>query len=84
MITHVAIMRHGVIYSLPKPNRHHNVFAIMPKHEDREKHDIQGFLDESGRFLTRDEAYILAKSSGQLNRRPGGYDGNLLFSEDLW
>lgn len=85
MITHVAIIRDGIVYELPKPNRHHHVFLTMPKKEDDGK-DIEGFVDNTGKFLTRKEAYIIAKETGQLNRRkgPGMYDGDLLFSEDLW
>ena len=44
----------------------------------------QGFVDENGRFLTRREAFDVAALSGQLKRKPGGYDGPELFSEDLW
>lgn len=83
MITHVAIVRNGVVYSLPKPNRHHNVFFIMAPRSKEDK-DIQGFVDDAGKFLTRKEAFIIATESGQINRREGGYDGPLLFSEDLW
>ena len=82
MITHVAIIRDGIIYSLPKPNRHHNIFAIMPPLD--EDGDIEGFIDNNGKFLNRDEAYMVAINFGQINRRPGGYNGPKLFSEDLW
>ena len=46
--------------------------------------DVQGFLDEDGKFLNRKEAFTLATESGQIRRRPGGYDGPELYSEDLW
>jgi hypothetical protein len=41
-ITHVAIRFHGVTYSLPAPNRHHNVSALLfdqVKHPDRVRAD---------------------------------------------
>jgi len=46
--------------------------------------DVQGFLDSAGRFLRRAEAYTLAEWNGQLQRRPGGYQGTDLYSEDVW
>ena len=84
MITHVAIWRNDTIYALPKPNRHHNVFQLI---EDSDySMEIQGFLDDQGNFLGRREAFIHAKEVGQLARPidPKLYQGNELFSEDLW
>lgn len=88
MITHVAIWRNDTIYALPKPNRHHNVFKIMP-FEDRYTDgywDIQGFLDEQGNFLDRRKALVHAAEHHQVIRPadPKFYQGNELFSEDLW
>lgn len=88
MITHVAIMRGGKVYSLPSPNRHHHVLysGMMDAKVDGER-DVQGFVDDTGRFLNRAEAYVIAKGSGQLDRSkhpPGHYDGTDLYSEDLW
>jgi len=56
-ITHVAIKYNGVVYSLPAPNRHHNVIRLIGGVYGS---DIQGFLDEEGVFLNRREAYVLA------------------------
>jgi len=42
----------------------------------------QGFIDNHGNFLTREEAFILATKTGQKQRSTGG--GDVLFSEDLW
>lgn len=87
MITHVAIRRGAATFSLPAPNRHHHVLRAMyeagadPKGEDGE---VQGFLDDAGAFLTREEAYRAVVGTPELKRRAGGYDGPLLFSEDLW
>jgi len=45
----------------------------------------QGFVDREGKFLTRKEAYIVAKENEQLlPRKDNGYQGEELFSEDLW
>jgi hypothetical protein len=87
-ITHVAIIYDGTTYSLPAPNRHHNVIRLITatngvgiKGPDR-----QGFLDSNGIFLSRRGAYIRSKKTNQLKRNvsPGMYDGDELFSEDLW
>ena len=42
MITHVAIKYNGVVYSLPKPNRHHHVIRSIPG--GIAGPDVQGFL----------------------------------------
>lgn len=82
MITHVAIKYNGTIYSLPAPNRHHDVIRSIGGIKGP---DVQGFLDDKGHFLNRVQAMIHAKHYGQLKQRlPGQYNGDLLFSEDLW
>ena len=45
---------------------------------------IQGFVDNYGNFLTRKEAYLVAKEAGQLGPEHMGYEDSLLFSEDLY
>ena len=85
-ITHVAIRFRGVVYSLPKPNRHHDVIRHIvettnAKYVDSRDED-QGFLDESGQYLNRKQALTSAQLNGQLK-------GPLkhawaLFSEDIW
>ena len=48
--------------------------------------DIQGFLDDNNNFLSRSEAFQIATAEGQIarNPNPANYQGNELFSEDLW
>ncbi len=83
-ITHVAIKCDIGTFSLPSPNRHHNVLhQFLPFYEE----DVsEGFLCEDGLFYTRTEAMKIAEESGQLNRLVGDqyYQGPCLFSEDLW
>lgn len=43
----------------------------------------QGFIDQMGGFLTREEAWVIAESAGQIVRRVGG-DGSRLFSENMY
>ena len=86
-ITDVAVIFEGEIYSLPAPNRHHNVLHMMYGKGIRiNGPSVQGFLGEDGVFYNRREAMKLAEESGQLNRREGDqfYQGPDLYSEDLW
>lgn len=46
-------------------------------------HGEQGFIDNKYQFLTRREAYVIAKAAGQLVFKGPGPDG-MLFSEDLY
>lgn len=48
-----------------------------------EDESVQGFLDQRGEFLTREEAHKVATEAGQIIRRVGGDDG-ILFSENLY
>lgn len=43
----------------------------------------QGFVDQFGQFLTREEALALATKNGQIYRRCGG-DEKRLYSENLY
>jgi hypothetical protein len=80
MIDHVAIYYKGEMYSLPRPNRHHDAIRVIAeKTGDSDIFGIQGFLAE-GRFLKRTEAKEYAVQCGQVKETPHGH----LFSEDLW
>ncbi len=87
MITHVAIRFQDQIYSLPAPNRHHNVIRLIVEttgvsHVDA-RDDDQGFLDSSGRYLRRAPALRIAREAGQL-RTDREVIGNKLYSENVW
>ena len=43
----------------------------------------QGFIDNKGKFLTREEAWVVAEREGQIIRRVGGDEG-CLYSENLY
>lgn len=75
-----------LIFSLPAPHRHHDVVHLMARLGIQQDHTVeQGFLTDTGRFLRRKPAFILAEQAGQLIRpKEGGYQGPELFSEDLW
>ncbi len=79
----------GRIYSVPAPGRHHDVCVMM--HNQGLPADAmkeQGFLTSYGRYVNRKEAFVIAKRENQMARRethpPGSYNGEELFSEDLW
>lgn len=48
-----------------------------------EDQSVQGFLDQWGSFMTREEAHKVASEQGQIRHRCGGDDGKL-FSENLY
>lgn len=86
-ITHVAIRYRGTTYSLPPPNRHHNVIRLIAetlgiKYVDA-RDDDQGFLDENGQYLRRKPALRVASANNQL-REGVPVIGGRLYSENLW
>ena len=44
----------------------------------------QGFIDQFGRFLTREEAWEIAVAAGQIFRECGPEGGGRLYSEHLY
>lgn len=87
MITGVAIRYNNKEYRLPKPNRHHNIIRTIAEEngEGIKGPDIQGFYTDTGIFLDRKQAFHWANYCNQVKPRgPNEYNGNQLFSEDLW
>jgi hypothetical protein len=84
----------GLVISLPKPNRHHNLHPLLQ--ENNRNHltstlpwkmciEEQGFYDEEGVFYNRKEAKIHALACNQrIIYHENGYVGDELFSECLW
>lgn len=85
MITHVAILHKGKIFSLPAPYRHHNVIKLISEQTGDRVHadSEQGFLDDQGRFFRRKPALVEAQRCQQLLSR-ATCSGGQLFSEDVW
>lgn len=82
-ITQVAIRYEGAVYSLPSPNRHHHILLRLAQ-RNLDRWPIsgqQGFVTSTGRFVNRNEAFMIAEKAGQLIRR---HKEGELFSEDLW
>jgi hypothetical protein len=72
--------------------RQGSVIICGPRHWDSicrsDRHDgwEQGFVDQRGVFLTREEAWKVAEEAWQIVRRVGGdtINGGRLFSENLY
>jgi hypothetical protein len=86
-ITHVAVRFRGKIWSLPPPNRHHDILRMIVEQTGAttvDSHgDDQGFLDASGRYLNRKQALLSAELNEQV-KDPDNVRCGQLFSEDLW
>jgi hypothetical protein len=44
----------------------------------------QGFIDQWGKFMGREEAFDVATAAGQIRHKSGNPDSKELFSEDLY
>jgi hypothetical protein len=73
----------GTLVWLHAPARHHLLFPKI-KELGHPKDFEQGFIDQDYNFLNRWEAYALAVTNGQLNRKDLSYRGCKLLSEDVW
>lgn len=71
----------GRTYALPCPHRHHELFEGLTNPSDGS--EIQGFLDDRGKFLNRTNALAVALKSGQVIDEDSIRAGQL-YSEDLW
>lgn len=72
----------NIIYSVPRPGRHHDVIRLMTEQGKNPKAGEQGFLLSDNTFANREVAKIIAKEAGQLLPREMGH--NRLYSEDVW
>ena len=96
MIVAAAIRLNAVTLSMPAPARHHDILRQInglyePSHERPDwtyEVETQGFITDKGVFMDRREAFAHTNEcgQGQPRRRPGpeNYQGDELFSEDLW
>lgn len=86
-IVGVAIIFKGDVYVDDRPNRHHHVICRVSKlHGGINGEHLEGFWTDNGRYLSRKQAMKLAIDNGQLKRssNPLHYQGDELYSEDLW
>lgn len=72
-----------LVFSMPQPARHADILLRIGNVSP----DNQGFLLSNGKFANRRRAYQIAKAAGQITKRlegPKYYQGDELFSEDMW
>jgi hypothetical protein len=89
MILAVAIKVNGIVFFAPSPKRHHHILHELQEDKLFDNTDVvvEGFLNEKGEFLSRREAYDhVIECSQPMIRQSGSkyYQGDKLFSEDLW
>lgn len=83
-IAAAAIEHDGLVFSMPKPARHHHIIHAMSRIGlGPEKVKNQGFLTSKGEFVGRGVARFIAVRAGQIDDRKSHHP-NHLFSEDLW
>ena len=82
-ISQVAVRFAGITYSLPAPNRHHHILRIIHAEHRKTWPNVQGFLDNRGKFLRRNAAARVALAAGQVLDLTC-VQPHRLFSEDLW
>ena len=57
----------------------------LAKYKGWHWHDAeQGFIDQWGKFMTREEAFEVANTAGQIRVKTGNPSSRKLFSEDLY
>ena len=83
-IERAAISYGGVVYSVPRPGRHHNVIRLMVEESGLgpDCMHCQGFITSFGRFVDRYEAVKIASNAGQIKYKT--FPLTQLFSEDVW
>lgn len=85
VITGVAVMgENGAIVALPRPFRHHHIFAISALLGINLGDGCQGFITDAGHFVNRKAAFKMVVANNQPNRRSGSPASTELFSEDVW
>lgn len=79
----VALEHEGVMHSLPRPARHHDIIQILYQvHKETIVADTEGFMTSTGRYVLREEALSIAKNANQL--LPSHEHPTELFSESVW
>lgn len=81
-IERAAIWIGSTVYSLPRPNRHHNIMWWLSNLgiTSGQMHE-QGFVDSRGYYQTRETAAKIALDAGQVEKLISPPN---LYSEDLW
>lgn len=92
-IAAAALRFRGVVWTLPRPARHchilHALNAVLGWNPETQSYDPlpdeerieQGFVTDSGMFVQRETAGLMAVAAGQITALRWPPE---LFSEDLW
>jgi hypothetical protein len=89
-----GVVNQRIVVCAANRQRFTGMIAIGPRHYDETMRQNmtgggwgdpaeQGFIDQWGEFMTREEAWKVAEAAGQIRYRCGG-DGKKLFSENLY
>lgn len=81
-IDRVAVYKDGIVYSMPRPARHHSVAHAMHHKGIDPLGAEEGFVTSAGRWVRRKPALELARRAKQILRETAPAHG--LFSEDVW
>ena len=76
----------GIIYTVSRPGRHKDLIKFIEEAKIKFRIDDRldyGFLTTKGKFLSREEASLLAATRNQF-KKPTTVPPTQLFSEDLW
>lgn len=63
---------------------HDQLRRLPVEQRERLKHAEQGFIDQWGKFMSREESFEVATAAGQIRQKSGGADSKELYSEDLY
>jgi hypothetical protein len=85
-IVAAAILKDGMTFTMPPPARHHTILHHMVGKLGmvQDGNTEQGFLTDTGDFVRRKPACMIAEHAGQLEGRTKTGPRDELFSEDLW
>ena len=74
-----AVIVGGREWVMPRPNRHSDVFHLVWEKLGLTVGAESGFVDNSRKFYTHQDAFAIAKQAGLVTGNAG-----VLFTEDLW
>jgi hypothetical protein len=83
VIAATAISYRGIIFTLPKSHRHHQILHAMPYLGNPKTDRDQGVITDEGIFVEWPETLEIAMVVGQLKGAPHQAAVGL-FSEDMW
>lgn len=81
VIRSAAVLKNGVVYVCWAHTYLELKRMNLDVPDDVLKHSEQGFVTNTGRFVDREEALLIAQAAGQIKHKHGGPD--TLYSEDL-